>query len=112
MTPEELIKPCDAAAKDGRSCGHRFFEHECVPCGRRRLIHQAERELEDFGFSSPARARSYAALWAALDWAGTALEESRDPDDEAQVCYKDTCTPENCVHLAIKDALATEEKES
>ena len=49
-TPEELIKLCDAAEGDHRP------GQPCPECDARDELY------EDFGFSSPARARSYAAL--------------------------------------------------
>ena len=57
-TPEELIALCDAAEGRPHSC--------CCPDCERRPHAVAERELAELGFSSPARARSYAALWEKL----------------------------------------------
>ena len=65
MTSAKLIKLCNAAEQDGTSCGHEAFEYECEPCARRRSISRAKLELAEY--LTPARARSYAALWAALD---------------------------------------------
>ena len=53
MTPEELKKLCDKAE------GDHLAGRPCPECDARDELY------EDFGFSSPARARSYAALWAA-----------------------------------------------
>ena len=55
ITPEELIKLCDKAE------GDHLAGRPCPECDARDELY------EDFGFSSPARARSYAALWEALE---------------------------------------------
>ena len=68
MTPEELIELCDAADYR-RACKHVIQRQGCADCDeyRRRDAVGARYKLGDFGFSDTARARSYAALMAALD---------------------------------------------
>ena len=56
MTPEELIKLCDEAEK-----------HNTGSVGRQKRIKTGIADLETTGFSTPARARSYAALWRTVE---------------------------------------------
>ena len=63
MTPEELIKLCDAAE---RPCDYSMADGG-PPRGRvsnEVVSREAMNKLKDFGFYTPARARSYAKLLA------------------------------------------------
>ena len=89
MTPEELIKLCDEAE------GDHLAGRPCPECDARDELY------EDFGFSSPARARSYAALLGSLQWA---VKEMKRPEGESD--------PHGGTRMREAEAaLATEEKE-
>ena len=91
MTPEELIKLVDRAER-GRACKDVILRQGCPDCEeyQRWDVVGARHELTELGFSSPARARSYAALWAALVKAQGAIHDdfcSTDEDgDHAAFC--------------------------
>ena len=113
MTPEELIKLCDEAEK-----------HNTGSVGRQKRIKAGIAALETAGFSSSARARSYAALQEALDEARVVMRHyvdhvrshgHADSDAEAMEILLGAGAEGDsnpAVRAAINEALATTEEES
>ena len=98
MTPEELIKLCGEAEK-----------HNTGSVGRQKRIKAGIAALETAGFSSPARARSYAALWAALDDPATCGNWRTN----GRTCLEVSKLNQNWNGLCPRcEALATTEEES
>ena len=73
LTPEELIKLCDAAEAESPDCdcvlvGPNFIHQaRCAKWDARHKREVALDELFELDFNSSARARSYAALWEKLE---------------------------------------------